>query len=216
MSKTVLHEGDEGVTLIIRDPKKKVSKKPKVVRNLRSPIHVVYGGANLFKSDTARKLGDIALRSLEKYAPSVVDFVDAFELPDSKSWIRNRTNLKQFERGSTEDPHDTASGDLSDPMQRFKEPVPGEDRSCAGSHAHLVSFKARVAREVDADSCEQNRVPQSVAGIPIVEKNRCIRISARGAWSGAVRRQSSGLAGTISGTIEGAVGGRVSRDLVYT
>jgi hypothetical protein len=59
-------------------------------------------------------------------------------------------------------------------------------------------------------------VRESVAGIVIGEKNRCIRISVPGAWSVAVWRQSLGLAGTISGTTEGTVGGRVSRDLVYT
>ena len=63
---------------------------------------------------------------------------------------------------------------------------------------------------------QQSGVRQSVAGIVVGEKNRCIRISAPGAWSVAVRRRSSELAGTISGTIEGTVGGRVSRDLVYT
>lgn len=79
---------------------------------------------------------------------------------------------------------------------------------------HVVN--ARVAREVDAGSCDQSGVRQSVAGIVVGEKNRCIQITAPGAGSVAVRRHCSGLAGTISGTIEGAVGGRVSRDLVYT
>jgi hypothetical protein len=69
---------------------------------------------------------------------------------------------------------------------------------------------------VDAGSCEQSGVCQSVAGIAVAEKNRCLRISAPVAWSVAVRCQSSRLAGTISGTIEGTVGGRVSHDLVYT
>ena len=31
----------------------------------RQPIHTVYGGAHLFKSDTAKKLGELALRSLD-------------------------------------------------------------------------------------------------------------------------------------------------------
>jgi hypothetical protein len=63
---------------------------------------------------------------------------------------------------------------------------------------------------------QAKRVCQSVAGIAVAEKNRCLRISAAGGWSVAVRHQSSGLAGTISGTIERTIGGRVSRDLVYT
>ena len=80
----------------------------------------------------------------------------------------------------------------------------------------VLSFNARVAREVDAGSCDQSGVRQSVAGIVVGEKNRCIQITAPGAGSVAVRRHCSGLAGTISGTIEGTVVGRLSHDLVYT
>ena len=35
----------------------------------RQPVHTVYGGAQLFKHDMARKLGDVALRALDEYAP---------------------------------------------------------------------------------------------------------------------------------------------------
>jgi len=35
----------------------------------RQPVHTVYGGAHLFKSDTTRKLGALALRSLDDFAP---------------------------------------------------------------------------------------------------------------------------------------------------
>lgn len=35
----------------------------------RQPVHTVYGGANLFKSDTCVKMGEVALRNLRTYAP---------------------------------------------------------------------------------------------------------------------------------------------------
>jgi citrate lyase beta subunit len=35
----------------------------------RQPVHVVYGGAHLFKADAARKLGALALRALQEHAP---------------------------------------------------------------------------------------------------------------------------------------------------
>jgi citrate lyase beta subunit len=35
----------------------------------RQPVHTVYGGANLFKSDTCTKMGEVALRNLQTYAP---------------------------------------------------------------------------------------------------------------------------------------------------
>jgi hypothetical protein len=108
MSKKVLHDGDEGVTLIIRDVKGRSSKKPAKTTgaeaNLRSPVHVVYGGANLFNPGIARKLGDIALRSLEQYAPSLIDFATVFALPDSEALVRNRRNIKQFEKQFADDP----------------------------------------------------------------------------------------------------------------
>src|SRR3954467_5911068 len=43
----------------------------------RQPVHTVYGGAHLFKSDTVKKLGEIALRSLTEYAPEPKIFADA-------------------------------------------------------------------------------------------------------------------------------------------
>lgn len=38
----------------------------------RQPVHTVYGGANLFKSDTCVKMGEIALKSLQTYSPDFV------------------------------------------------------------------------------------------------------------------------------------------------
>ena len=35
----------------------------------RQPVHVVYGGGHLFRSDTAAKLGEVARRALAEYAP---------------------------------------------------------------------------------------------------------------------------------------------------
>ncbi|HET9333201.1 MAG TPA: phosphoenolpyruvate kinase [Gemmatimonadota bacterium] len=46
----------------------------------RQPVHTVYGGADLFRADTARRLGDLALRSLEAYAPDAGRFADAVGL----------------------------------------------------------------------------------------------------------------------------------------
>jgi hypothetical protein len=36
----------------------------------RQPVHTVYGGAHLFKSDTTQKLGALALRALDEYGPN--------------------------------------------------------------------------------------------------------------------------------------------------
>ncbi len=45
----------------------------------RQPVHTVYGGAHLFKSDTAQRLGSLARRSLEQFAPDAASFARALE-----------------------------------------------------------------------------------------------------------------------------------------
>ena len=47
----------------------------------RQPVHTVYGGAHLFKSDTAVRLGQLAVRSFEAYAPDANTLAAALDLP---------------------------------------------------------------------------------------------------------------------------------------
>src|SRR4029079_12137758 len=49
----------------------------------RQPVHTVYGGAHLFKSDSAKRLGSLARRSLDQFAPDFLTFARALELPGS-------------------------------------------------------------------------------------------------------------------------------------
>ena len=46
----------------------------------RQPVHVVYGGAHLFKADAAHKLGAVALRTLEQHAPDAATLAAALGL----------------------------------------------------------------------------------------------------------------------------------------
>jgi len=46
----------------------------------RQPVHTLYGGANLFKSDTCIKMGEVALKSLENYAPNFVVLANVLKL----------------------------------------------------------------------------------------------------------------------------------------
>lgn len=50
-------------------------------RGDRQPVHTVYGGAHLFRADTARRLGEKALQSLDEYAPDFASFGRAIALP---------------------------------------------------------------------------------------------------------------------------------------
>jgi citrate lyase beta subunit len=47
----------------------------------RQPVHTFYGGAHLFKADTARKLGTIAERTLAEYAPDPTTLASATGIP---------------------------------------------------------------------------------------------------------------------------------------
>ncbi|HEY0407330.1 MAG TPA: hypothetical protein VGC89_16475 [Pyrinomonadaceae bacterium] len=50
----------------------------------RQPVHTVYGGAHLFRADSARRLGALATRSLEAYAPDPFIFARAIGLPGAE------------------------------------------------------------------------------------------------------------------------------------
>ena len=76
-------------------------------REDRQPIHTVYGGANLFKSNTTDVLGNIALKSLLQYAPNFVEFGKAFQLNGSENFPsdihQQQVLVKEVEALSEED-----------------------------------------------------------------------------------------------------------------
>jgi len=64
----------------------------------RQPVHVVYGGAHLFHSDSAARLGTLALQALEEYAPTPEKLARAIGLPDalaSTIWTRVAEKLRR-------------------------------------------------------------------------------------------------------------------------
>jgi len=48
----------------------------------RQPVHTVYGGAHLFSAGTAPRLGELAMSSLETWAPSSEDLASIVALPE--------------------------------------------------------------------------------------------------------------------------------------
>ena len=57
-------------------------------RSDRQPVHTLYGGANLFKSDSPITLGYRALEILETYAPNHEVFSNAFGLTGGKDFSK--------------------------------------------------------------------------------------------------------------------------------
>jgi citrate lyase beta subunit len=49
----------------------------------RQPVHTVYGGAHLFKADSAKRLGSVAQRALDQFAPDFLTFARALNLRGS-------------------------------------------------------------------------------------------------------------------------------------
>ena len=70
----------------------------------RQPVHTVYGGAQLFRPDTAARLGAIALRALDEYAPDAAALGSALGIGDhpALSTIHARVREK-LEREAVED-----------------------------------------------------------------------------------------------------------------
>ena len=65
-------------------------------REDRQPIHTVYGGANLFKSNTTQSLGKVALKSLLNYAPNFVEFGKAFHLQGTENFPSEKSQQHAF------------------------------------------------------------------------------------------------------------------------
>ncbi len=49
---------------------------------IHQPIHSLYGGAHLFKSNTCSKLGTLAQRAFAEYAPDAAYLTQVFSIPD--------------------------------------------------------------------------------------------------------------------------------------
>src|SRR5207247_311354 len=60
-------------------------------RPARQPVHTMYGGAHLFKADAIQRLGAVALRAMEEYAPNAAALAEAIGLdPDLAARIYPR------------------------------------------------------------------------------------------------------------------------------
>jgi citrate lyase beta subunit len=69
----------------------------------RQPVHTVYGGAHVFKADTAAKLGALALHSLEEFAPDAQTFAGAVGLPGNLAPVIYTRVLEKLRAEPVED-----------------------------------------------------------------------------------------------------------------
>src|SRR6186997_307206 len=78
----------------------------------RQPVHTVYGGANLFKSDTCVKMSEIALKNLQTYAPNFVKLADVLQL---KGFLDLPSSDKKIEKLVTKLDRTSEKNRRSDP-----------------------------------------------------------------------------------------------------
>jgi hypothetical protein len=70
----------------------------------RQPVHTVYGGAQIFTPDIARKLGDVALRALNEYAPDATTLGKALGIENhSALGLIYQRMLEKLKREPVED-----------------------------------------------------------------------------------------------------------------
>ena len=69
----------------------------------RQPVHTVYGGAHLFKSDSAQRLGAVARRSLEEFAPDAATFAKAIGVKETLAATIYQRVIEKLEREPVED-----------------------------------------------------------------------------------------------------------------
>jgi citrate lyase beta subunit len=131
----------EGISGEVRDANRAFAQRYPGESNRRQAVHTVYGGAHIFRADSAQKLGASALRSLEEYAPDAATLAQALGTD-----VEEQLWQKVYER-------------VVDKLQR--EPVEDfrldfEDgygnRSNAEEDGHAASSAAEVARGLAAGS----------------------------------------------------------------
>jgi len=102
--------------------------------NRRQAVQTVYGGAHLFKADSPRKLGDVALRSLNEYAPDAETLAQALGLkPDPR--LRQTIHARVVEKLQRE-PVEDFRLDFEDGYGN--RPDDEEDRHAASSAAEVA------------------------------------------------------------------------------
>ncbi|HJW94484.1 MAG TPA: phosphoenolpyruvate kinase [Thermoanaerobaculia bacterium] len=104
MTKTTLHQSDiDNAAAPLEQALVPFTHRFPGDSGARQPVHTVYGGAHLFKSDTTVKLGALALRSLDEFAPDAATFAHAIGLDDTWSDRIYARVLEKLKREPVED-----------------------------------------------------------------------------------------------------------------
>jgi len=78
---SLMNEDLAAITARLRPANAELANRYPGESGARQPVHTVYGGAQLFTADTVPKLGQVARRTLEEYAPDFVTLARIIGLP---------------------------------------------------------------------------------------------------------------------------------------
>ncbi|HVG31514.1 MAG TPA: hypothetical protein VM911_00480 [Pyrinomonadaceae bacterium] len=97
----------------------------------RQPVHTVYGGAHLFRADSAQRLGALGLRSLEQFAPDFLTFARALQLPGADTLPETKS----------------AAADLSARLEAERDAVRQENKPAWLAHTIYARVMEKLRRE---------------------------------------------------------------------
>lgn len=131
----------EKISAALRDANQAFMRHYPGESNRRQAVHTVYGGAHLFKADSPQKLGAVALRSLQEYAPDAKNLADVLGTAGDEQLAR-----KVYDR--------VVEKLNREPVEDFR--LDFEDgygnRPDAEEDGHAASSAAEVARGLKANS----------------------------------------------------------------
>jgi hypothetical protein len=112
----------------------------------RQPVHTVYGGANLFKAGFAGKLGEVALKTLDTYAPNYHVFARVLGLPGSETLPSNPVEIDSLTRALESNPEQVR--EIKQAAGWRSPSITGWSRSCGPSPSRTTASTSRTATAI--------------------------------------------------------------------
>ncbi|HEX6127017.1 MAG TPA: aldolase/citrate lyase family protein [Pyrinomonadaceae bacterium] len=111
----------------------------------RSPVHVVYGGAHLFKVDTPPKFGKIALDSVRLYASNMREFASAMGLEKNEAVFLQNVYAKTLDK-LVREPVEDYRIDFEDGYGFRPDKEEDEDAIRASDHLAVAYMRNTITR----------------------------------------------------------------------
>ena len=124
----------------------------------RQPVHTVYGGAHLFRFDTARKLGEVGARVLQQYAPDATTFATAIGLEAEIAETVYARVVEKLQREAVEDfriDFEDGYGNRSDEEEDGHATQAGEEVARGMKEGTLPPFIGIRIKTLSGELCER-------------------------------------------------------------